>query len=273
MTLFRPFGIIVRGNNSNEFFAIGLHPTLTPFLRFDNVTFCINSWSASKSIGGDISSLGNAFNAFKTSKLIVDAVIDQNDPSHFPNHKEMLDYIANQVFPTSIFHSSQSCKFVVTFFTDSENAKDFVSSLLQLPAISRKPNILIKLRLYELDPQQLRTFPMPTEGIAKWLHHSEGTGKERVLCIDLGDKIENPREIFNHLKEVNFLCKFLFFCSFHFYLLKFKDFFSNLKLHKFQRDHLFLSLIGVNMDYLIILKRFIIIRPKKNYQFSKMGSK
>ena len=131
----------------------------------------------------------------------------------------MLDYIANQVLPTSIFHSSQSCKFVVTFFTDSESAKDFVSSFLQLPAISRKPNILIKLRLHELDPQPLRTFPMPAEEIAKWLHHSEEMGKKRVLCIDLPFSIiENPREIFNHLKEVNF-CASLY-SSFIFLFIK-----------------------------------------------------
>ena len=59
---------------------------------------------------------------------------------------------------------------------------------------------------------------MPIEGIPKWLHHSEGTenGKERVLCIDLAfsTHIENPKEIFNHLKEVNF-CASLYF-SFHF---------------------------------------------------------
>ena len=126
----------------------------------------------------------------------------------------MLDYIANQLLTTSIFHSSQSCKFEVTFFTGSETAKDNVTSLLQLPAIAHKSNILIEFSLYEFDPQQqiqlFRTFPMPIEGIAKWLHHSEGTGKgrERVLLIDLPlDTIENPREIFNHLKEV---CKFIF---------------------------------------------------------------
>ena len=215
LTLFRPFGIIVRGNNSNEFFTISLQPTLTPFLRFDNVTFCINSWSASKSIGGDISSLGNAFNAFKASKLIVEATVNQDNPARFPNHTEMLDYIGNQLLPTSIFHSSQSCKFVVTFFTDSETAKDFVSSLLQLPAIVCKSNILIKLRLHELDPQPFRTFPMPAEGIAKWLHHSEEMGKKRVLCIDLPFSIiENPWEIFNHLKEVNFSANL--YSSFHF---------------------------------------------------------
>ena len=93
------------------------------------------------------------------------------------------------------------------------------ASLLQLPTISRKSNILIELELFELDPQQLRTFPMPTEGIAKWLHRSEGMEKERVLCIDLlFSIIENPREIFNHLKEVNFYASLYSFS----YLLKFK---------------------------------------------------
>ena len=138
----------------------------------------------------------------------------------------MLDCIANQLIPTSIFHSSQSCKFEVIFFTGSETAKDFVASLLQLLAIAHKSNILIELSLYESDPQQqhiFRTFPMPIEGISKWLHHSEGTGKgkARVLCIKLPyDKIENPREIFNHLKEV---CKFIFndiYCVLFSYLTK-----------------------------------------------------
>ena len=218
MTLFRPFGIIVRGNNSTEFFAIGLQPTLTPFLRFDNVKLRIDFFLFGlKSIGGAISSLGNTFNAFKASKLIVEATVKQDNRSRFPNHTEMLDYIANQVLPTSIFRSSQSCKFDLTFFIGLETAPDFVSSLLQLPAISGKPNILIKLGLFELDPQQqiqLRTYSMPIEGIDKWLHHSEGKAKERVLCIDLRvDKIENPREIFNHLKEVNFYANL--YSSFH----------------------------------------------------------
>ena len=221
MTLFRPFGIIVRGNNSNEFFAIGLHPTLTPFLRFDNVKLGdVNLfWNASKSIVGAISSLGNAFNAFETSKLIVEATVNQNSPSCFPNHTEMLDYIGNQLLPTSIFHSFQSCKFHVIFrHIDSETAKDFVASLLQLPAIARKSNIMIELKLFEFEQQiqPFRLFSMPIEVIAKWLHHSEGTGKERFLRIDLPSYIhfENLQEILNHLKEVNFyasLCS-----SFHF---------------------------------------------------------
>ena len=142
----------------------------------------------------------------------------------------MLDYIANQVIPTPIFHSSQSCKFKVTFFTGSEYATDFVVSLLQLPVIVCKLNIMIEFYLLGLAPQQQqhisRTFPMPIEGISKWLHHSEGTGKgrERVLCIDLSyDKIENPLEIFNHLKEVIFYANL--YSSFHFPI-----FFSTLKL-------------------------------------------
>ena len=120
----------------------------------------------------------------------------------------MLDYIANQLLPTSIFDSSQSCKFYVIFRTGSETATDFVASLLQLPAIARKANILIELSLLEFDPQLQQhiflTFSMiEVEGIVKWLHHAEGTGKERVLCIHLDPShIANPREIFNHLKEV-----------------------------------------------------------------------
>ena len=122
----------------------------------------------------------------------------------------MLDYIANQVLPTSIFHSSQSCKFDATFLTDSEFAANFIASLLQLPAIAHKSNILIELCLFGFVPQQqqhiFRRYTMPTEGIAKWLHYSKGTEKERVLCINLGPSyIENPRELFKHLKEVNFL--------------------------------------------------------------------
>ena len=222
MSLFSAFGIFVRGNNSNGYFAIGLYPTFTPFLRFDNVKFGINFFLlGSKSIGGAISSLGNTFNAFKASKLIIEATVNQDNPARFPNQSEMLDYIANQLLSTLIFHSSQSCKFDVTFFIGSETAPDFVSSLLQLPAIARKSNIKIELKLFELNPQQqiqllFRTFPMPTEEIAKWLHHSEGTGKERVLYIEseCTNKIENPQEIFNHLIEVNF-CASLY-SSFHF---------------------------------------------------------
>ena len=121
----------------------------------------------------------------------------------------MLDYISNEVLPIPIFDPSQSCKFYVTFFTGSETATDFVASLLQLPAIARKSNILIKLRLLEFDPHHIfRRLTIPIERTAKWIHHSErtGKGKERVLRIHLGPSyIENPREIFNHLKEVNFL--------------------------------------------------------------------
>ena len=219
----------VWGNNSNEFLAYGLCPTLTPFLRFDNVEFRIDVLRVlSNFIGGTISSLENTFNAFKDSKLVIEGSVDQNDPECFPNHTEMLDYISNQVLPISILHSSQSCKFDVTFYTDSEIATDFVSSILQLPAIAHKSNILIELTLFEYVPQLLqfrRPFSMPIEGTAKWLHHSEGTGngKERVLCINLpaGIPIENPREIFNHLKGVNFYANFYF--SFQFSsLLKFK---------------------------------------------------
>ena len=183
-------------------------------------------WSYSKSIGSTILALGNTFNAFKASKLVIDASIGANDPLYFPNHTEMLDYIANQVLPTSIFHSSQSCKFKAYFLTDSEFAPNFIASLLQLPAIAHRANILIELCLRRFAPQQqqyiFRRLTMPTDGIAKWLHHSEGTGRERVLCIHLGTSdIENLQEIFNHLKEVNFYANFYF--SFQFSsLLKFK---------------------------------------------------
>ena len=227
MTLFSPFGIATRGNNSSSYFAIGPQPTITPFLRFDNVSFDIDLFRmVSTPIGGIISSLGNTFNAFKASKLVIEARIDRNDPSRFPNYTQMLDYIANQVLPIPIFDSSQSCKFNVTFFTGSETAKDFVVSFLQLPAIVRTSNIMIKSAFLEFGPQlqQHPIFPrlgIPTEVITKWLHHSnsEGIGKERVLCIHLVPfYIENPREIFNHLKEVIFL-QFTF-VSF-FYLIKF----------------------------------------------------
>ena len=47
--------------------------------------------------------------------------------------------------------------------------------------------------------------------------------------------------------------------------------FRNLKTAKTQHDHLFLNSDGVNLDYLTALKRFIINKAKKNYQFIKMG--
>ena len=219
MTLFSPYGITVRGNNSSEYFIIGLS-TITSFLRFDNVKFDINFRFASKSIASTISSLGNTFNVFKAPKLVLKARVDRNDPLCCPNYTQVLDYIANQLLPTSIFNSSQSCKFYIIFRTGSETATDFVASLLQLPAIVCKSNIMIELSLLEIDPQLqhpiFRRLTMPIEVISKWLHHLEGTGKERVLYIHLGlTYIENPREIFNHLKEVIFYANF--YSSFHFF--------------------------------------------------------
>ena len=199
-----------------------------PFLRFDNVKFDILfSWSESQSIGGTISSLGNTYDAFKTSKMVVGATVDRTCRESFPNHTTILDYISMQLIPTPIFDSFQSCKFAVTFLTDSESATDFVASLLQLPAIVRKSKILIKLRVLEINHQQRmhmfrRLITIPIDAIANWLYRTaEGTQSERALSIDLSpDRIENTREIFNHLKEVNFYANF--YSSFYVLVTRFK---------------------------------------------------
>ena len=229
--MFRSDGIYIGCIKSRQYLLLNVLPTITPFVRFAtvNVDVVTNAlWKANKSVGDIVSAFGNSIDAaFNASKLVVKVEINHNKPTCFPNHAPMLDYMANELLP--IFESAQCCTFDMIFRSDKLSARNFVASLLQLPAVVRKSNILVELKVPPFNSEaeaaarlQARLFnnnhlgghddghgqlylplSMPVDSIASWLHNSEGARRERFLRLDkkfVG--IENPVEIARHLKEV-----------------------------------------------------------------------
>ena len=184
--------------NSSKYLLLHVIPTITSFVRFANVNVDVVTnalWNANKSVGEIISAFGNSIDAaFNASKLVVKAEINQNKSSCFPNHTQMLDYMANELLP--IFESAQCCTVDTLFRSDKYSAANFVALLLQLPAVARKSNILVELKVplvsseaeaaAALEHHHHLFLPllMPVDSIAKWLHNSEGTGHERFLRLE-----------------------------------------------------------------------------------------
>ena len=83
-------------------------------------------------------------NALKDSKSIrFVGDIDQDDKSSFSDHSVLLGYLSEQLL--QICDSSRRYEFQINFYSDKNSCTNVISSLLQMPPISRCSNFDIML--------------------------------------------------------------------------------------------------------------------------------
>ena len=139
-------------------------------------------------------------NALKDSNSIrFFADINQDDQSSFSDHSIFLSYLDEQLL--KICNSSRRYEFEITFRSDKNAGTNFISSLLQMPAIIRCSNLEITLNHIE-EAQQL-----PVETISDWLNRRKtecGIPQEIFMKIRMIE-FQNVTEICDHLSKVSFI--------------------------------------------------------------------
>ena len=176
---------------------------MPPYLRFDEVIF--NYKYREQSIHGEF--LQSLSTRVKGSKLVFHGNINENHPTDFKNHFQLLYYIGNELLP--LFNSCRAYKFLIEFYSDKESATEFVSSILQMDSIRRFTNV--SLLIYWIDRYQ--RMQLPKEAIKNWLIfkseakvNSANVGRkmeERFLQIKMNG-IGDGSEMRWCLKEVNY---------------------------------------------------------------------
>ena len=132
------------------------------------------------------------------------ADINQYDAC-FSDHSILLAYLSEQLL--QICDSSRRYEFTICFYSDKNAGPNFLSSLLQMPAISRCSHFEISLYLIE-EAQKL-----PVESISDWLNRRKTDGRipqEIFMKIHMNE-FQNVTEICDHLSKVQFIF-ILFFC-------------------------------------------------------------
>ena len=187
--------------------------TIPLFLRFDSVELwysCDNQpiETTSKFVKSHLLPLKPALKDSSITRFL--AGISQNDHSDFSNDQsKLLAYIRHQFLP--IFDSSRCYNFIINFHSAENNStSSLIASILEMNEIKHCSTFEIEIFNFELKR-------LPVEEISNWLERStdvmENTvqiRKERFLNIrfyPLNIRMQNGREMFEHLKAVDFKSK------------------------------------------------------------------
>ena len=138
--------------------------------------------------------------ALKHSNSIrFDADINRNDKACFSDHSILLSYLDKQLL--QICNSSRRYEFKIHFYSDENAGTNVISSLLQLPAISRCSNVDITLYLTEEATQ------LPVEAISDWLNRVKTDSLiPREIFMEIRvNEIQNVTEMCDHLSKVRFI--------------------------------------------------------------------
>ena len=125
--------------------------------------------------------------------------INQANQACFRDHSILLTYLREQLL--QICNSSRRYEFEIHFRSDKNAGTNFISSLLQMPAIIRCSNLEITLNHIE-EAQQL-----PVETISDWLNRRKTDSRipqELFMKIWLRE-IQNVTEMCDHLSKVRFI--------------------------------------------------------------------
>ena len=138
--------------------------------------------------------------ALKNSNLIhFVGDIDQDDPTCFGDHSVLLSYLDEQLL--QLCNSSRGYEFVIYFHSDKNAGTNFISSLLQMPPISRCSNFGISLCCIEEKMQ------LPVEAISNWLNRKKHDGRipREIFMRIYTREIQNVTEMCDHLSKVCFI--------------------------------------------------------------------
>ena len=140
--------------------------------------------------------------ASKHSNLIrFDADINQDDQSSFTDHSILLAYLSEQFL--QICDTSRRYEFIIYFHSDKNAGAgtNLISSLLQMPAISRCSNF--EISLYHIEEAQ----QLPVENISDWLNRRKTDGQipQEIFMTIRMNEIQNATEMCDHLSKVRFI--------------------------------------------------------------------
>ena len=137
------------------------------------------------------------------------ARINQNDQSCFSDHSVLLSYLSEQLL--QICNSSRRYEFKIAFYSDKNSGTNFISSLLQMPAISRCSNF--EISLYHIEEAQ----QLPVENISDWLNRRKIDGQipQEIFMTIRMYELQNVTEMCGMCDHLSKVCLFLlyFYCS------------------------------------------------------------
>ena len=127
------------------------------------------------------------------------ACINQDDQSSFNDHSILLNYFSEKLL--QICDSSRRYEFEIHFRSDKEAGTNVISSLLQMPPISRCSNLEITLFFIEEKMQ------LPLETISDWLNERKTDGRIlREIFMKLSMReIQNVTEMCDLLSKVRLI--------------------------------------------------------------------
>ena len=144
--------------------------------------------------------------------------IDQEHPDCFRDPTHLLTFLRNQFLP--LFGTFRRYDFRFSFgplfeweadATAEDSVTNFISHTLELPQIIHSSGVVIYAfsnnQLYP-PPVQIR---LPIDAISNWLNQKpNGKQQDRLLQINLPCRIQNARELCDHMKKVYFYIHFSF---------------------------------------------------------------
>ena len=138
-------------------------------------------------------------NALKDSNSIQFlAGINQDDQAFFGDHSLLLYYLSEQLLQTC--NSSRHYEFRIYFHSDKNSCTNFISSLLQMPAIIRCSHFEITLRCIE------EAMQLPVEAISDWLNRRKTDGRipQEIFMTIRMNEFRNVTDMCDHLSKVRF---------------------------------------------------------------------
>ena len=165
-----------------EYFIIGRKRTkliqndsadLPQFLRFDDVelNYCCQKVPIKEMCRLVVNYLQPLKKALNDTHLITFiAGINENDPSKFSNHLQLLNHVQEELLP--ICDSSYGYKFEIRFNSDKIAGANVIRQILQMPPIDRCSNVEISLHglAYFYYEHVLGRNKLPIEAISSFLH-------------------------------------------------------------------------------------------------------
>ena len=180
---------------------------LTEFIRFNEVLLFYSR--GLQSLITKCHLFEDYLNAIKpalkdANRIYFFAHINSDRPHHFIDHSSVVIYLRDRLLP--ICDSSRRYVFKIGFGSNENSATKIISSILQISQVRSFSHVSIVLLPF--DNQSAR---LPVEEISNWLTPKtvEGAeicgkkGENRFLRI-YSDIISNKKEMWEHLKEVNF---------------------------------------------------------------------
>ena len=198
-------------DTDNKEFALSELVIVPPFLRFGTVwlEYRLGFQSIAQKCElyrGYLSSIKAALYDSNITKFY--CKIHEEDPSQFNNHLTFLEHIREIV---SICDSSRGYKFGFDIQTNSSaswntNVWNLISSILEMPAISRSSSVYI----YHYHPynDNITVTQLLIEKISTWLNRErramDQNQRERTLWLDCSVKVAQFQEMCDFLKQVSF---------------------------------------------------------------------